>query len=242
MQREYISKLITEVKPKYRYERVGSTRSCNHAFYFIVNGTRVRVCKKFFKATLDINDRPIRTVLRKTNDGFIEGDNRGKHGNHKVINPSVRQDIHDFINSIPRIESHYLREQSTREYIDGGKSIAGMHRDYVAECKSNNKNYGNLTLFSRIFNEQFNISFFVPKKDQCELCTAYSNAAEDEKDKLQDQYENHLKEKELCREEKKNDKECAEKNDKLVVAVYDLQAVLPAPRGDVSVFFLQIKN
>jgi hypothetical protein len=34
----------------------------------------------------------------------------------------------------------------------------------------------NLTLYSRIFNTDFNISFFVPKKDQCSLCESYKNA------------------------------------------------------------------
>lgn len=154
LQREYISKVITEIKPKYRYEREGSTRSLNHAFHFIVNGNKVRVCKKFFKATLNINDRPIRTVLKKNKNGFIEDDKRGKHGKHSVIDPTIRQGVHDFINSIPRIESHYLRAQSSREYIDGGKSIAGLHRDdYVAECERKNEISANLTLFSRIFNE-----------------------------------------------------------------------------------------
>lgn len=33
----------------------------------------------------------------------------------------------------------------------------------------------------------------------------------------------------------------AENNDNFVVAVYDLQAVLPAPRGNVSVFFYKSK-
>jgi hypothetical protein len=69
LQRENISKLMTEVKPQYRYDRVNSNRSYNHAFYFIVNDVKIRVCKKFFKAILDVNDRPIRTVIEKIRMG-----------------------------------------------------------------------------------------------------------------------------------------------------------------------------
>lgn len=39
-------------------------------------------------------------------------------------------------------------------------------------------------MFDRIFTEDFNISFFTPKKDVCKTCTAYDNAAEEEKKKL----------------------------------------------------------
>lgn len=94
---------------------------------------------------------------------------------------------------------------------------------------------------TRIFNEEFNISFFTPKKDQCELCTAYENAQGIDKYTLREQYTEHLKEKDLSRIEKNNDKELASVNKSVVVASYDLQAVLPAPRGEVSVFYYKYK-
>lgn len=65
------------------------------------------MCKQFFKATLDINDRPIRTALMKKNDtGFIAGDMRGKHGKQPTVDPEIKESVRRFINSIPRIESH----------------------------------------------------------------------------------------------------------------------------------------
>ena len=44
--------------------------------------------------------------------------------------PAIKDGVIDHINTIPRIESHYLRAQSTREFIEGGKSLADLHRDY----------------------------------------------------------------------------------------------------------------
>lgn len=67
-QRQFINNSMELIKPKYRYERVGGTRkkrSFNNAFYFYQNDEKIRVCKTFFKNTLDINDRPIRTVQKK---------------------------------------------------------------------------------------------------------------------------------------------------------------------------------
>lgn len=193
LQREFIAKMITDVTPQYRYQREGSNN---------VEGKKIRVCKKFFKATLDITDCPIRTVLSKNNNGFLEADGRGEHGNHKKVDLEIKEGIRSFINRIPRVESHYTRSKSTREYIEGNKSIAGIYGDCVQDCATKKVPCGNSTMFHRIFNYEFNISFFSPKKDQCELCTAYQNAQNEEKDTLKVKYSVHLKEKELSRAER----------------------------------------
>lgn len=66
-------------------------------------------------------------------------------------------------------------------------------------------------MFHRIFNTEFNISFFTPKKDACEDCTAYINASESHKEEMKDCYENHLMERNLSRIEKENDKKRGQK-------------------------------
>lgn len=205
-QREFICRSMTVVRPKYQYKKEGSRRQCNHAFHFVINGVNVRVCKFFFKATLDINDRPIRTVIAKLNEGFLQEDLRGKHGHHSKVDPAIKDGVVAHINTIPRIESHYLRAQSTREFIEGGKSLADLHRDYKNECIEKNVPFANLTMYSRIFNNNFNISFFTPKRDQCDLCCSYNNASEEEKGAIQKKYDEHLKEKVLSRAEKEEDK------------------------------------
>lgn len=92
-------------------------------------------------------------------------------------------------------------------------------------------------MFNRIFNGELNIAFYQPKKDQCEDCVAYNNATGEDKNRLRPKYENHLKEKELSRIEKAKDKSDAEDKESTIVAVYDLQAVMPCPRGDMSNFY-----
>lgn len=91
-------------------------------------------------------------------------------------------------------------------------------------------------MFNRIFNTEFNISFFTPKKDACEDCTAYINASESHKEEMKDCYENHLMERDLSRIEKTIKKEAKNKSS-LIVAVYDLQASLPCPKGEISTFY-----
>lgn len=60
---------------------------------------------------------------------------------------------------------------------------------------------------------------------------------EEEKVNKRDEYQNHLNEKQLSREEKMKDKE----NKNAVVAVYDLQAVMQLPNGNVSAFYYKSK-
>lgn len=238
-QRSFLLKNMITVNPKYRYKREGSHRKENKAFYYNKDGKQIRVCKKFFMATLDISSRPLRTVINKTStttEASVAGDMRGKHGNHFKVPDAVKDGIRRHIESIPRIESHYCRSNTSREFIDGGKSIADLHRDYIKQCQETHTPYSDSYLmYNQIFNTEYNISFFTPKKDQCETCVAYSNADTEEKKKMTDKYESHILEKDLTRVEKDNDKK--NENKKVVVAVYDLQAVMPVPKGEVSTFY-----
>lgn len=90
------------------------------------------------------------------------------------------------ISKIPTIESHFCREQTKRQYIEGSKTVKGIHRDYVQECQMNKLTPGNYVIYSRIFNEEYKISFFKPKKDECELCTTYENSNSEEIDKIEE--------------------------------------------------------
>lgn len=140
---------------------------------------------------------------------FLADDIRGKHNKHqtdedKTINEGIKQHI----DSIPKVESwdYYLRANTSREFIEGGKSIADLHRDYVDECRSLQRPSGSYKKYNEIFTKEYNISVFVPKKDQCELCHAYNTAEGDEKAKIVDTYERHIMEKDLSqlRKESKN--------------------------------------
>lgn len=242
-QRQFIANSIDQIVPKYRYVRIGGTRQQrkpNNAFYFKLNEGRVRVCKLFFINTLDINDRPIRTVLKKKNKvcgNLIENDLRGKHNNHHTVDEGIKDGIKAHIDSIPKIESHYLRANTSRLFIDGSKTVADIHRDYVSKCKEDNAPFGNYSMFYKVFTEDYNISFFTPKKDQCDTCATYENASQTEKNSLQEKYDEHQVEKVLSRSEKA----CDKASSNAAVAVYDLQAVFQLPKGDVSLFYYKSK-
>lgn len=75
-QRDFISSCIVAIKPKYQYHVHENKRRHIKGFYCTLNETGIWVCKIFFKSTLNITDRPIRTVVEKRSD--IGNNNRWK--------------------------------------------------------------------------------------------------------------------------------------------------------------------
>lgn len=237
-QRDFLGSCVEQLVLKYRRISSAEPRRPNSAFYFHVNGHKVRVCKVFLMNTLGISEKTLRTVIQAkvTGTGIIPEDGRGKHGKHAKVDEDLKKSVSDHINSIPRIESHYVRSDTTREFIDGGLSISELYRNYVKERGVVNKPSASFDMYSRIFNKNFNIGFFVPKKDQCDLCESYKNASGEHKENIETKYKQHQLEKVLSRKELDHDSERA-KCQEIFLAVYDLQAVLPVPMGDSSAFF-----
>ncbi|CAG5052666.1 unnamed protein product [Parnassius apollo] len=157
-----------------------------------------------------------------------------KSCNMQQIDTEIKVSVTEFINSIPRIVSHYLRVQTSWQFICSDKSLADLYRDYKEARENKQLPFATKSTFNRIFNTEFNIYFFVPKKNLCDLCESFKNANEEERFEIQESYEQHLLEKKLARDHKEKDKN---RNDGVIVAVYDLQAVIQVPKGQVSLFF-----
>lgn len=238
-QRSFLGTLIHELIRDDNNNAQGiKKRANNNVFYFLKDDKKIRVCKVFFISTLGITTRCIRSLIVKRKEGDFE-DKRGKHGNQKKI-PDAKNDIRAHILSIPKIESHYTRAHSEKEYIEGGKTITDLYRDYKNLCEQSGKSVASLSTYRDIFNYEFNLAFFVPKKDQCQKCVAYENEEDvEEKKKMLDNYLKHQSEKKLSRKEKEIDK--AKCSESYRVSCFDLQATLPTPKGDVSSFYYKSK-
>ncbi|XP_028129733.1 uncharacterized protein LOC126888266 [Diabrotica virgifera virgifera] len=232
-QRDFIASSLSPVaKSKYSIAK----RSLNNAYYFHVLERKHRVCKTFFMSTLGITSRTIRTVCEKQKQkqthGIIANEARGKHKKHKTRDHDILQAIMVHIQSIPRVESHYCRARTQKEYIEGTRTIAELYRDYKELCENKKVQCATYRTYYDVFTKQFNIDFYFPKKDQCDLCLEFRNASEQAKELIRHRYETHLQEKDLSRIERENDK----KTGKYIVT-FDLQATLPCPTGNASSFY-----
>jgi len=156
-------------------------------------------------STLAISSRMIFTTIHKNNDGILEQDKRGRHGNYgNAVDEEIKNGMRLHIKSFPTTPSHYCRANSSKQFIDGSLNIALMYRLYVEKCKSENNSYGKQSYYTTIFNQEFNISFHRPKKDLCMTCESYKNANDNDKVVEEDKYRKH-QEKTLSRKEKDAD-------------------------------------
>ena len=109
------------------------------------------------------------------------------------------------IESFPKVESHYCRVDTQRDYLDSTLSIKQMYRLYLQSCTTAHKNPVKESFYRNIFFTEYNFHFHVPKKDRCDVCEEVKlrkieNNLSTEKAL---QYYNHVKEKTATRNEKK---------------------------------------
>lgn len=88
------------------------------------------------------------TIAAKKKDSksgeSIGMDNRGNHHNKpKKISNEVLDSVRDHINSFEKIESHYCRSTSSREYLDERLNICKMYSLYKDYMSENNLTVGN---------------------------------------------------------------------------------------------------
>lgn len=84
------------------------------------------------------------------------------------------QNLLDFIDSVPAMESHYCRTSSNKKYLlPEWASIKSLHEFYVTDwCQSRNVSLLSITTFSNVLSSR-NVALFHPKKYECEKCAAY---------------------------------------------------------------------
>lgn len=162
-QRNYILNQLTAI-PQTRTLENSHLRKHNNAFHFEIDTQKIRVCKQFFVKTLGISDSMVRTGIEKTTDGVLEDDKRGKHGHQLTVSDEIKDGIRAHINSIPRINSHYLRAQTSREFIDGGKTLADIYRDYKHLCTEADKVMGITQCFHEFFGTSLIFHFSIRRK------------------------------------------------------------------------------
>ena len=119
-----------------------------------------------------------------------------------------------------------------------------MYRLYTDWARLNDKFTATKHYYCDIFNTRFNISFFKPKKDQCNQCEIYKNTADpDAKSKLEGKYQAHLTNSEKAQDLKTQAAKAAKKDkgQNTSVFCYDFQKVLCTPKAEASSLYYKRK-
>lgn len=233
-QREFLSRHM-ERHPTQRKTtgKADSRRSYTVKYYLTKDGIRYVVCKKLFLNTLSLSSRSCRTVFHKlTPSGILEKDKRGGRQRSKTEKENeafIRKEIEQHIGRFPRVESHYCRSSSSRQYLHPDLSLPKMFYMFLEHlekmgCKFKTSYY----TYRRVFKTQ-NLSFHNPKKDQCSLCMTYNHGDEEVKSRLAEKYKKHVQEKIKVRELKAIDKQRGIEDEHFLCSVFDLQQVIYVP-------------
>lgn len=208
---DFIAKYVKEIKKKQVTVGAGSvSRRSNSRYYVFKSGEEdKRVCKTMFLNTLGVSETWVTTALKKIKgSSTIIADQRGKHNNRpEKIKETIKDSVRNHIKLFPAVPSHYVRKNSHKMYYEEGLSIQkmyGLYNDYCIEAQIDEK--ATVRQYRDIFNGEFNISFFKPKKDQCDFCSIYSLSDETKKLEIKNEYDIHIKNKILARELKDGDK------------------------------------
>lgn len=120
-----------------------------------------------------MTEKTVRTVLSKIKEsGVLETEKRG--GRAKSLqdrDKTVRDAITKHINRFPRVESHYCRASTSKEYLHSDLNLYKMLEMFNKENENKNISTSYYT-YSNVFRDM-NLGFHHPKKDQCGLCNAY---------------------------------------------------------------------
>lgn len=208
--------------------------------YFFSNKDKP-VCKKFFKQVLHISEGRIENCVKKMQNpaesNFI--DRRGQHKSHKKTLPNAVRDVIDFIELLPKYESHYTRGCSSakKKYLQPDLNLTKIYDSYSSWCKDKNTVPISKYMFRDTFYRKFNLRFKQPAQDTCDYCNKLdvqikcAALKSSERLKLMEEKENHLQCYEnIKREHKEYIGDSKYSGDKTVVLVFDLEKVFETPK------------
>lgn len=234
----YSKHVKRQVAARKRTLSENSRKTYSYEYFLYVSGVKIRVCQEFFFNTLNISKNRIYYFFKHVQDSktnIARSPLTGKH-KKKIIPEEMKERVRGHIASFPVIDSHYCRQNSTRKYLERNLSIQRMYDMY----KSSEENPVRFHLYKKIFNTEFNISFFKPKKDLCDKCEGFKLNKNPTEEQLFAQ-EEHIKRKNVGSQERARDRIAYSEVEKVGVLTFDLQNTFSLPKSNVSNFYYKTK-
>lgn len=199
-------------------------------------GIHQNVCRDFFMKCLQVTSGRIHLALKSISTNPTGAEKRGKGTNPRKTSEADKQVVRDFIESIPKYESHYGRADSQRKYLHHNLTKAKLYRKYKNEREFKNLSFVSRFIFREIFNQDFNLSFKRRHTDTCRTCDEIVTSLKS--NLLTDTAKAKLRQRMLTHKDlvyKTNArfaldvKEAIESNEEVVVLTFDLQKTLETP-------------
>jgi hypothetical protein len=223
-----------------RTDSIISRRTLTYEYYVNNGDDHQKVCQKFLISTLDITQKFLLYTLNTSANDVAQEDRRQRNTSNKYSDFAKTQ-VKQFIEKLPAVPSHYNRKRTNRVYLPQElKNVSNLYRLYLKECQSSNIEFVSESLFRSIFQNEYNLSFHVPKKDKCILCVKAENN-KDLSESDQNSLQEHLKEKQATYKRFEQHQRLPSLKSDTIVCTFDLQKVLNTPYGDSVVLYYSRK-
>jgi hypothetical protein len=110
-------------------------RTTSVKYYLTVGTEKYSVCQKFFLGTLCISSQMVLYNLKKCVNGVPT--ELPKRVAHNKASAELHESVHKHIASFPKVESHYCRRDTRREYLEAHLNVREMHRLYQDQSSCN---------------------------------------------------------------------------------------------------------
>lgn len=221
------------------------SKNFNHVYTLIdENGVEHVVCREFFLKCLQITPYRVFNALKTLNKNPIAAENRGKSAPANKTSEEKKNCVRQFIDSVPKYESHYGRSGSNKKYLHHTLNLSKLYTEYKNTHSDRNQPYVREGIFREIFNTEYNLSFKRRHTDTCRTCDEFKVGLESElitanrKIQIQHDHQMHLDLVKKTKADFDNDVNRAiASDDKILVLTFDLEKTLETPSLTTSVAF-----
>ena len=90
---------------------------------------------------------------------------------HNKTPGSIYKSVIDHVQSFLRVESRFCRVSTKREHLESSLSVKKLDQLYLNDSHSLLRAPASESIYRKVFSEEFNLSFYVLSKDQCDTPT-----------------------------------------------------------------------
>ncbi|KAJ8969912.1 hypothetical protein NQ314_001529 [Rhamnusium bicolor] len=180
-----------------------SRRQSTISYSIPLDGEFIQVCKSTFMHVFSVSKKRLEVSIRKKKMGDTFYKDRRTNNKKSKFSEVDREQIRQYILSIPREVSHYNRTKSTKEYLSPDLNINRLYRAFPEKFRSTAVSY---KYYQSIFIKDFpNLSFHRPRVDTCRTCDRLQYEIAGNSNTAKTQLELHHREVEYSSLSMKND-------------------------------------
>lgn len=155
--RGHVKRLPVKTKKCQNYPLLQmKSRNFNHSYTLTdEKGIDQDVCRDFFINCLQITPYRVYNALNTQDKNPSASEVRGKSASINKTSEFIHQEVVNFINRIPKYESHYGRSETQRKYLPQSLNLAILYEAYKGQRDPKKKECASEFIFRKIFNTNF---------------------------------------------------------------------------------------